>query len=109
MVRPLLFLRAFLEYLLSAGMVLLLLLFTFAVLTCLLWHYEPGAAHFRHALFLSATTALTIGYGDLQLTTVPGHVAVVGLGLLGITFTGLVVAAVIKAMEAASPLEQNPR
>ena len=63
-------------------------------------------AHFEqppitHALYFSFITGLTIGYGDLVPTTPFGRLTAVLLGVVGILFTGMVVAAAVRASQEA--------
>ena len=53
---------------------------------------------FGDALYFSFITGLTIGYGDIVLKTPFGRILAVLLGLIGIVFTGLMVAAAIRAV-----------
>lgn len=50
-------------------------------------------------MYLAFITSLTIGYGDLTPESVPSKVIAVAIGFLGIIFTGLVVAASLRALE----------
>ena len=54
---------------------------------------------FGEALYFSFITGLTIGYGDIVVKTPFGRLVAVLLGLIGIVFTGLMVAAAIRAVE----------
>ena len=54
---------------------------------------------FGEALYLSFITGLTIGYGDIVVKTPVGRLLAVLLGLIGIIFTGIMVAAAIRAIE----------
>ena len=54
---------------------------------------------FGEALYLSFITGLTIGYGDIVVKTPAGRLFAVSLGLIGIIFTGIMVAAAIRAVE----------
>jgi hypothetical protein len=54
---------------------------------------------FGEALYLSFITGLTIGYGDIVVKTPVGRLLAVLLGLIGIIFTGIMVAAAIRAVE----------
>lgn len=53
------------------------------------------------ALYLTAVTGLTIGYGDVAPTTMLGRIACVAAGLLGVIFVGLVVAVATRALKKA--------
>jgi len=54
---------------------------------------------FGEALYFSFITGLTIGYGDIVVKTPFGRIMAVLLGLIGIIFTGMMVAAAIRAVE----------
>ena len=53
---------------------------------------------FGEALYFSFITGLTIGYGDIVVKTPFGRLIAVLLGLIGIVFTGLMVAAALHAV-----------
>ncbi|MCP3710418.1 potassium channel family protein [Paraburkholderia sp. CNPSo 3274] len=53
-------------------------------------------------VYFCAITALTIGYGDVVPTTAFGRVDAVLLGLIGLLFTGLIVAAAVRGVQEAS-------
>lgn len=53
---------------------------------------------FGEALYFSFITGLTIGYGDIVVKTPAARLLAVFLGLIGIVFTGLMVAAAIRAV-----------
>ena len=53
---------------------------------------------FGEAIYFSFITGLTIGYGDIVVKTLYGRVVAVLLGLIGIVFTGLMVAAALRAV-----------
>lgn len=50
-------------------------------------------------MYLAFITALTIGYGDLTPESGLSKLIAVGIGIIGIIFTGLVVAVTLKALE----------
>ena len=51
-----------------------------------------------NAMYFSFITAFTIGYGDITPITIIGRVLSVIIGLIGIIFTGLVVAISTRAL-----------
>jgi voltage-gated potassium channel Kch len=53
---------------------------------------------FGEALYFSFITGLTIGYGDIVVKTPVARLLAVFLGLIGIIFTGMMVAAAIRAV-----------
>jgi len=53
------------------------------------------------ALYFSFITGLTIGYGDIVATTAAGRIISILLGVTGVLFTGLVVAAAVFATQRA--------
>ncbi len=53
------------------------------------------------AVYFSFITALTVGYGDIVPSTAIGRVISVLLAVVGILFTGLVVAAAVEATRRA--------
>ena len=53
---------------------------------------------FGEALYFSFITGLTIGYGDIVAKTPVARLLSVILGLIGIIFTGMMVAAAIRAV-----------
>ncbi|MEA2080591.1 MAG: potassium channel family protein [Pseudomonadota bacterium] len=65
----------------------------------LIAHFEQ--LPFDHALYFSFITGLTIGYGDIVPTTPFGRLTAVLLGVVGIMFTGMVVAAAVRASQQA--------
>jgi len=53
---------------------------------------------FGEALYFSFITGLTIGYGDIVVKEPVARFLAVFLGLIGIVFTGMMVAAAIRAV-----------
>jgi len=56
---------------------------------------------FGDAVYFAFITGLTVGYGDVVAHTGVGRFISVLLGLIGIIFTGLVVAAATRAVQKA--------
>ena len=56
---------------------------------------------FGKALYFSFITGLTVGYGDIAPITAIGRVISVLLGLIGILFSGVVVATAVEATRHA--------
>jgi len=54
---------------------------------------------FGDALYFSFVTGLTIGYGEIVVKTFLGRVVAILIGLIGIIFTGLVVAVAVHALQ----------
>ena len=72
----------------------------------LVWMDEMGLGD---ALYFSFITGLTIGYGDLAVTSIGGRIVAVLIGLVGILFTGLIVAAAVKAVQVITVEEPRER
>ena len=53
------------------------------------------------ALYFSFITGLTIGYGDIVATTTAGRLISILLGVTGVLFSGLMVAAAVFATQRA--------
>jgi voltage-gated potassium channel len=53
-------------------------------------------------MYFCAITALTIGYGDVVPSSLFGRIDAFLLGLLGVVFTGLVVAAAVRGVQEAA-------
>ena len=53
---------------------------------------------FGDALYFAFVTGLTIGYGDIVMHTPVGRVIALLIGLVGILFTGLMVAVLVHAV-----------
>jgi voltage-gated potassium channel len=56
---------------------------------------------FGKAVYFCCITGLTVGYGDIAPMTAIGRVISVLLGLIGILFTGVVVATAVEATRHA--------
>ncbi len=53
---------------------------------------------FRDTLYFAFVTGLTIGYGDIVVKTPFGRLVAILIGLVGILFTGLMVAVLVLAV-----------
>jgi voltage-gated potassium channel len=53
-------------------------------------------------MYFCAITALTIGYGDVVPTSTFGRIDAILLGLTGMVFTGLIVAAAVRGVQEAA-------
>jgi voltage-gated potassium channel Kch len=53
---------------------------------------------FADALYFAFVTGLTIGYGDIVMQTPVGRLVAILIGLVGILFTGLLVAVMVYAV-----------
>ncbi len=80
--------------------IVVLLLCALVVLTMILAAVEDLS--FRDAIYFAAITGLTIGFGDITPSTPMGRLVVILIGLLGIVFTGIVVALVNRALAYAA-------
>ena len=54
---------------------------------------------FGDAIYFSFVTGLTIGYGEIVAKTVLGRLVALLIGLIGIIFTGMVVAVAVRAVQ----------
>jgi hypothetical protein len=63
---------------------------------------------FGDALYYSFITGLTIGYGDIVAKTPFGRIVAVLLGIIGIIFTGMMVAAAIRAVSESMEGHKKP-
>lgn len=55
-------------------------------------------------IYFAMITGLTIGYGDIVPVTTVGRVVALVLGVVGIIFTGMVVATAVHALREAADL-----
>ena len=62
----------------------------------------------EEAVYFSFITGLTVGYGDIAPITTIGRIVSVMLGFVGILFTGLVVAVIVRAVREAWEESQKP-
>jgi voltage-gated potassium channel len=50
------------------------------------------------ALYFAFITGLTVGYGDIVVKTPVGRILAVLIGVIGVLFSGLVIAAAVRAL-----------
>ena len=62
----------------------------------LIAHFEK--LPFADALYFACVTGLTVGYGDISPTTTGGRITAVLVALVGVVFSGLIVAAALRAV-----------
>jgi uncharacterized membrane protein len=60
------------------------------------------------AIYFAFITGLTIGYGDIVAHSVAGRVISIFLGIVGILFTGLIIAVAVHAVQEAWDRTQHP-
>jgi voltage-gated potassium channel len=53
---------------------------------------------FGDALYFALITGLTIGYGDIVVKTPVGRILAVLIGIIGVLFSGLVIAVAVRAL-----------
>lgn len=85
------------------------LLLIFVILTICMFYFGGAVetlnrtpSSMGETVYFCAITALTIGYGDVVPTTGFGRIDAVLLGLIGLVFTGLIVAAAVRGVQEAS-------
>ena len=62
---------------------------------------------FADALYFAFVTGLTIGYGDIVMHTPVGRLIALLIGLIGILFTGLMVAVLVHAIRESMEKSQK--
>ncbi len=90
------FLRFFLKYIWLVRHVILSLL-ALVIIGALIMASAENIS-IENSLYLSFITAFTIGYGDIAPVNFVGRVLSIVIGLVGIIFTGLVVAISTRAL-----------
>ncbi len=79
----------------------ILFLLLFILLLCSLLLITAEGLPVGDALYLTAITGLSIGYGDITPTTTLGRIVCVVIGFVGVTYVGIVVALVTRALTQA--------
>jgi voltage-gated potassium channel len=67
-----------------------------------LWYLPAILAGLLVLFILPTITALTLGYGDVVPTSTWGRLDAILLGLVGMIFTGLIVAAAVRGVQEAA-------
>ncbi|SIT37224.1 Ion transport 2 domain protein [Paraburkholderia piptadeniae] len=85
------------------------LLVLFVLLTLGMYHWggpvetaNRTPSPMDETVYFCAITALTIGYGDVVPTSTFGRIDAILLGLIGLVFTGLIVAAAVRGVQEAA-------
>ena len=99
------FVRHFISYFWTVRHVMLSLL-VLVILDAIVIALVEGIS-IGNSMYLSFITAFTIGYGDITPVTIIGRVLSVIIGIIGIVFTGLVIAIATRAL--ASTIEEEKR
>ncbi|MDH6148047.1 MULTISPECIES: potassium channel family protein [Paraburkholderia] len=86
------------------GLLLLFVLLTFGMYYCgaPVETANRTPSPLGETVYLCAITALTIGYGDVVPTSAFGRIDAACLGLIGVVFTGLIVAAAVRGVQEAA-------
>jgi voltage-gated potassium channel len=94
------FLRHFVYFIHFVRGVLVALLIM-VIIGCVLLMETEGFS-FGTAVYVTAITALTVGYGDITPKTATGQVVSVAIGFIGVLFNGLIVAIATRALAHAA-------
>jgi voltage-gated potassium channel len=94
------FLRHFVYFIHFVRGVLIALLIM-VIIGCVLLMETEGFS-FGTAVYVTAITALTVGYGDITPKTATGQVVSVAIGFIGVLFNGLIVAIATRALAHAA-------
>ncbi len=94
------FLRYFVYFIHFVRGVLIALLIM-VIIGCVLLMETEGFS-FGTAVYVTAITALTVGYGDITPKTATGQVVSVAIGFIGVLFNGLIVAIATRALAHAA-------
>ena len=101
------FLRHFVYFIHFVRGVLIALLIM-VIIGCVLLMETEGFS-FGAAVYVTAITALTVGYGDITPKTAAGQVVSVAIALIGVLFNGLIVAIATRALAHAAEDERKVR
>jgi voltage-gated potassium channel len=99
------FLRHFIYFIHFVRGVLIALLLLLIIGGVLLMEIEGFS--FGTAVYVTAITALTVGYGDITPKTGAGQVVSVAIGFIGVLFNGLIVAIATRALARAAEDERK--
>ena len=100
MINLIAFFKHFFSFLASAGWIIISLFVGILILGGFLTIIEKNSI--GDSIYLAFITALTIGYGDITPSTALGKIICIILGMIGIIFMGVIVAASIRALEESS-------
>ncbi|MBL3589476.1 MAG: two pore domain potassium channel family protein [gamma proteobacterium endosymbiont of Lamellibrachia anaximandri] len=95
----LLFLQIFSQALFYTTPILLFLVTLILLSAAVIARQEP--LPINHAIYMSFITAMTIGYGDFTPKKPLSRLLAILLGIIGVIFTGIIVAAAVYATQQA--------
>ena len=90
------FVRYFVKYLFIVRHLILGLLAQIVLGGVIISYFE--GLEVGESIYFAFVTGLTIGYGDINPVTTSGRVVSVGIGIIGVLFTGMIVAVATRAL-----------
>ena len=99
-------LKNILIYYYYLGKVFILLLFILIMGAFLISVFDNRS--FAESLYLAFITATTVGYGDFTPVTYVSKIVAVFLGIIGIVFTGTIIAITIEAISLTLEQQLSP-
>lgn len=94
------FLKYFFRYVTYVRDVILGLVFLMLIGAIAISHFEN--MRLGDAIYFACVTGLSVGYGDIVPVTPAGRILSVAIGMIGLVFTGLVIAVATRALTEAT-------